>query len=129
MNVPSPPELYKVPVMTTEDATNPQDGASDHPEPRPPVPFSEAMERVRAVAQRILDRVKKATEDTDVDATSLPPSEAPTALPSDPPTVEQPSLPPPPPDHAGFRPRVNSLRLSRVWCPSNVLPSGCLPWK
>jgi hypothetical protein len=83
--------------MTPDDTTDPQDGTSDHPEPDRAVPFSEVMERVRAVAQRILERVKKATEGTDLDATALPPSDAPTALPSDPPTVEQPPLPPPPP--------------------------------
>ena len=60
------------------------------------MPFSEVLERIRAVAQRILERVKKATEDTDMDATALPPSDAPTTLPSDPPTVEQPPLTPPP---------------------------------
>ena len=82
--------------MTTDDATGPQDGASDKPDPNLPAPFSEVMERIRAVAQRILERTKKATEDTDMDATAHPPSEAPTPLPSDPPTVEQPLLPPPP---------------------------------
>ena len=82
--------------MTTDDATGPQDGASDHPDPNLPVPFSEVLERIRSVAQRILERVKKATEDADVDSLPLPPSEVPTTLPSDPPTVEQPHLPPPP---------------------------------
>ena len=82
--------------MTTDDATGPQDGASDHPDPNLPVPFSEVLERIRSVAPRSLERGKKATEDTDMDATALPPSDAPTTLPSDPPTVEQPLLPPPP---------------------------------
>lgn len=82
--------------MTTDDATDSQDGASDHPDPDRPDVIPDYMARVRAVAQRILERVKKATEDTDVDATALPPSDAPTALPSDPPTVEQPPLTPPP---------------------------------
>jgi hypothetical protein len=84
-----------VPVMTTDDATEPQDGASDHPDPNRSIPFSDAMDRVRAVARRILERVKKVTEDTDMDGTALPPSEAPTALPSEEPTAEQPPLPPP----------------------------------
>ncbi len=74
--------------MTTDDATGPQDGASDHPDPDLPVPFSEALERIRTVARRILERVKKATEDTDLDVAALPPCDAP--------TVEQPLLPPPP---------------------------------
>jgi hypothetical protein len=77
--------------MATDDTTSPQDGDSDHPDR--PVTFPEYMARVRAVAQRILERVRKATEDTDV--TAPPPSDAPTALPSDPPTAEQPPLPPP----------------------------------
>ena len=77
--------------MNTDDATSPQDGDSDRP-----IAIPNYMARVRAVAQRILERVKKATEDTEADSTSLPPSEAPTTLPSDPPTAEQPPLTPPP---------------------------------
>jgi hypothetical protein len=82
--------------MTPDDVTKPQDGDSDNPVLDQPGPFSEAMERVRAVAQRILERVKKATEDRDLDATASPPSDVPTALPSDSPTDEHPPLAPPP---------------------------------
>ena len=82
--------------MTTDDATSPQDGDSDRTEPDRPATIPDYMARVRIVARRILERVRKVTEDTDLDATALPPSEAPTTLPSDPPTVEQPPLPPPP---------------------------------
>ncbi len=78
--------------MITDDENSLHPGSSDELPPEDPATYPEYLARLRAIARRIMNRVKKVTDDTG----ELHPlqHEEPTSLPFEEPTVEAPLDPP-----------------------------------